>query len=142
MDKRTTLLLLRFRFHILVRDRSGEERPLLAEDVLTAAFRRSPDRAEWLADEAVEPLLQATPTGNIAPDLARSQLRRIIDRFDDVRPHLDQLAREHGDKLLTAHRRVRQVTKEGIRSLRVEHLPPTDVLGLFIYLPEPKGGGG
>ncbi len=139
--KRTTFLLLRVRYHIVTRDRDGEERPLLAEDLLTAAFEGSPERARWLDGDDVDKLFDATPAANVDPELARTQLHRIVDRFDDVRPRLDEIAREHGEKLLQAHRRVRQVTKEGLHSLRVQHLEPTDVLGLFVYLPVPKGGG-
>ena len=40
-----------------------------------------------------------------------------------------------GDALYKAHRRVRQASRIGVRSLRVEPHLPGDVLGAFVYLP-------
>jgi superfamily II DNA or RNA helicase len=131
--ERTTLLLLRLRFHIVTR--TDVERTLLAEDVALVGFQGAPDAPRFLAPAEFEPLLGATPDANIAPDLARDQLARVLGAFDQLRPHLDRLAHERGEALLDAHRRVRKAAGLRAHTLRVEpHLPP-DVLGLFVYLP-------
>ncbi len=132
---RTTLLLVRLRFHLVTRGRDGREKPLLAEDQLVTGFRGSPERADWLPAEELEPLLAAEPGANIAPEMARRQFERILDGLPTLRPHLDHLATERGEELLAAHRRVRRAGKQTVRALRVEPHLPADVLGVYVYLP-------
>ena len=69
MTTRTTLLLLRLRYHLITR-RGGEEKQLLAEDSLTLAFEGAPQNPNWLSAEAAEALLHAEPDDNIAPQQA------------------------------------------------------------------------
>ncbi len=64
-SRRTTVLLLRMRFHIVNQGRDGKERPLLAEDLALVGFTGSPERAEWLPPSEVEPLLSANADANI-----------------------------------------------------------------------------
>lgn len=140
VDTRTTLLLLRLRFHIVNLGRDGKERPLLAEDLVLAGFTGSPDRAEWLSTDAVAPLLDVDADANIDADQARTHVRRVLDRFDALRPHLDEIAEQRGRALFDAHRRVRKATRSGVRALKVDVHKPADVLGLFVYLPAATGG--
>ncbi len=135
VEKRTTLLLLRMRFHIVGQGRDGKERPLLAEDLVLAGFTGNPERAEWLSTEAVEPLLDIDADANIDAGQARTHIRRVLDRFDALLPHLDQIAEERGRALFDAHRRVRKATKSGVRALKVDVHKPADVLGIYVYLP-------
>ncbi len=137
--KRTTLLLLRLRFHIVTPARdgagSGPERKILAEDQMLVGFRGAPGAAEWLDAADLEPLLAAAPDANTSPDVARDQLERVLSRFADLRPALDEAVRRRGDELLEAHRRVRRAARQAVRALRVEPHLPADVLGIFVYLP-------
>jgi hypothetical protein len=134
VTRRTTLLLLRFRFH-LVTATGTHEVAQLAEDCGLVAFAGAPSHAEWLSPEAAEVLLTAAPDANIAPDQARVFLERVIGEFDALRPRLDEIARERGDALVQAHRRVRDAARRRGVQHRVEaHLPP-DVLGIYVYLP-------
>lgn len=135
VQARTTVLLLRMRFHILTRGRDGAERPLLAEDHLLVGYRGSPDQAEWLPSDEVEALVAAPPHANILPEQARDHIERIVQRFGALRPHLDQVADQRGQALLDAHRRVRTASRAGVRSLSVDAHKPADVLGVFVYLP-------
>lgn len=136
--KRTTLLLLRLRFHIT--DSMGHTGALLAEESLLVAFRGAPSSAEWLGDEEVEELLTATPTASISPDQQRDALERILAEFDQVRSHLEQVARGRGLSLAESHDRVRRaVTRSGGAATKVEPELPVDVLGVYVYLP--AGGG-
>lgn len=131
---RTTLLLLRLRHHIVAVRRGGQE-PLLAEECITTGFRSAPDAAEWLADDAVETLLDALPAGNLSPQQASNFVRQVADDFDHLRPHLDSLASVRADVLLKAHTRVRQASHAtGVR-YRVEPHLPVDVLGIYVLLP-------
>jgi superfamily II DNA or RNA helicase len=134
-EGRTTLLLLRVRMQILTPRAGQEDQALLAEDLVTVGFRGSPDAPRWLAAEAVDALLAAAPEANIAPDLARAQVRVAVGGLPVLVPELNRLARERADALLAAHRRVRQTARLGLRGFKVEPWLPADVLGLFLYLP-------
>ena len=142
VERRTTLLLLRMRFHIVNQGRDGKERPLLAEDLVIAGFTGSPDRAEWLPAEAVDPLLDIEADANIGADQAQAHIGRVLERFDDLRPRLDQLAEERGQALFDAHRRVRKATRSGVRALKVDVHKPADVVGVYVYLPAHLGVAG
>ena len=58
VEKRTTLLLVRFRYHI-IQIQNNEEKPLLAEDCRLLAFTGSPQNATWLDEAEAEKLLLA-----------------------------------------------------------------------------------
>jgi hypothetical protein len=83
-----------------------------------------------------EALLHAHPDANVLPDVAADFLRRILDNLDAIRPHLDQIAKQHGEEILEAHRRVRTAARVKGVSYRVEPQLPPDVLGIYIYLPK------
>ncbi len=135
VERRTTLLLVRFRFHILTQKTDGSETALLAEDCRTLAFAGSPQYAEWLDDAAVAGLPEVEPEANVAPEQAADFVRRVVDGYGDLAPHLEQQAVQRGAELLAAHRRVRQAARQtGVRQ-RVEPTLPPDVLGIYVYLP-------
>ncbi len=134
--RRTTVLLLRLRYHI-VKIFMGQETPLLAEDCLSVAFAGTPEHPEWLENGVAEGLLDVHPDGNIWADQAKAYLEKVIDAFEGLRlqPHLEEVAIRRGEELLDAHRRVRSASKQTGVTYRVEpHLPP-DVMGVYIYLP-------
>ncbi len=136
---RTTLLLLRLRFHLLVTVR-GRQRPLLAEDCVLLAFEGSVMEPKWLDPDAVERLLAAGPSANVDLGQASFFLRQLVEHLDALRPHLERAAESRGDQLLEAHRRVRrQAGAAGGATDRVEAQLPPDLLGLYIYLPT-RGG--
>ncbi len=139
---RTTLLLLRLRYHLITR-RGGDEKQLLAEDSLTLAFEGAPQNPNWLSAEAAEALLDAEPDDNIASQQATVFVRRVVDDIDSIMPELEARARQRGEELLTAHKRVRNAAyrrgEERPRH-RVEPQLPPDVLGIYVFLPVPRGG--
>lgn len=141
VTRRTTLLLLRFRFHLNLPGRDGP-RPLVAEDAAVLAYHGRPDDPTWLSPDDVEALLAAAPTGNIAPELAREDLARIVDRLDALQPHLDAAAQAAAERLRDSHVRVRKAARRtGGGRISVRAHTPADVLGVYLYLP-PVGGGG
>ena len=134
VEVRTTLLLVRFRYHIVTR-RGDDEIALLAEDCQTLGFTGAPQAAQWLSSEQVEPLLDAEPAANIAPQQASDFLRRVVEGFDALRGPLNEAAEARGQELLDAHRRVRSAARiKGVRYDVRPHLPP-DVLGVYVLLP-------
>jgi len=134
VNKRTTLLLVRFRYHI-ISQKDGKESPLLAEDCGLLAFEGSPENAQWLDDERVNAVFEASPDANIAREAQRDFVSKVIDGFEHLRPYLEAEAERRAEQLLEAHRRVRTASQQkGIRYRVVPNLPP-DVLGIYVYLP-------
>jgi ERCC4-related helicase len=135
---RTVLLLLRLRFQIVTAAR-GAARHLLAEDSLLAAFDGDPACPRWLETAQAEKLLTLVPDANVPSDAAAHHLRTVAEEkvIAALRPHLDRMVAERGETLLAAHRRVRQAAG-GRGSYRVEP-SPADILGLYVFLPVPKG---
>jgi Helicase conserved C-terminal domain len=134
ITRRTTVLLLRLRFHIITRHGS-EAKPLLAEDCLTVAFEGSPVNPTWLEQPAAEALLGARPDANIQPDQASEFIRKVNLDFASLLPRLNEMVRLRGDELLAAHTRVRIAARmQGVRHSVEAQLPP-DVLGVYVYLP-------
>ncbi|MGH3491826.1 MAG: helicase-related protein [Sciscionella sp.] len=136
---RTTLLVVRYRFHLQLPSRSGT-RQLVAEDAATLAFEGSPVQARWLAPESVTPLLRARPSGNIPAMQAAQFLGRSLDGLPDIAQHLADDGQQLASRLLDAHRRVRHAAAEVVRGLTVTVEPGADVLGVFVLVP-PTGGG-
>lgn len=133
VELRTTLLLIRLRYHLVI-NRHGEEHPLLAEEVRALGFTGAPQEAEWLDAAAAEHLLTAKPDENIHPEQAARFIQAVIDGFDHLQPHLEGTALDRAETLLEAHRRVRDAAKAHGR-YAVEPKLPVDMLGIYIYLP-------
>jgi hypothetical protein len=134
VSKRTTVLLLRLRYHIITR-REGSERALLAEDWQLAAFSGAGESPEWLSELEAEKLLLARPDSNIAADMARTHLERVLQELPWLEIPLGALAKARGEALLESHRRVRRATRAAGTSQQVESKLPIDILGAFVYLP-------
>lgn len=143
VEWRTTLLLVRFRYHIETQTRTKqgtEARQLLAEDCQVLAFTGSPQNPEWLSQAQAEALFDASPDANIAPELQRDALQRVLEGIASISPHLEQAARDRGRELLAAHGRVRSAVRLRGVSQRVEPQLPPDLLGVYVFLPVPAGG--
>lgn len=133
VDIKTTLLLLRYRYHLLLS--AQPDRPILAEEIRTLAFTGSVSQPNWIAPDTAKKLLQATPSKNIAVSLASQQLEHTLSSMDQMIRQLEQNVTERGEVLLQAHQRVRQAAK-ATGKITVEPVLPLDILGCYIYLPE------
>lgn len=141
---RTTLILLRIRVHLITRAPSGDDRPLLAEDLALIAFEGSPTRAAehaeaWLPEARARELTSASAAHNIDPEQAKHHIERILSGLPALQASFQKTAEGRAKALLEAHRRVRRAdtrrsADRGLRTLRVEAQPP-DLLGLFVLLP-------
>ena len=142
VERRTTLLLIRYRYHIITRRPDGSETALLAEDCQLAAFAGSPRDPVWLPAEEAERLLHAKPEGNVPPERKEYFLKQVMVEGEALKERLGFIAEERGEELLAAHRRVRLALEEkGIRYSVEPKLPP-DVLGVYVYLPHRGAGAG
>jgi superfamily II DNA or RNA helicase len=132
---RTTLLLVRYRFHLTLPSRTGE-RQLVAEDARLLAYEGMPSRARWLDDEAAAALLTARASANTHEQLARNQITRALDGLPDLSGHLTDYGTRLASELDASHRRVRKANEEIVRGLKVVPQEPADVLGVYVYLPQ------
>ncbi|MFC8875431.1 DEAD/DEAH box helicase [Streptomyces ardesiacus] len=134
VSTRTTLLLVRYRFHLTLPSRSGE-RQLVAEDARLLAFEGAPRSAVWLPPERAVGLLDATASDNTDPHFGERTMTRILDQLPDVNAHLETYGDELAAELDAAHRRVRAASGEIVRGLSVTAQKPADILGAYVYLP-------
>lgn len=135
---RTTLLLVRYRYHIITKI-ANTEKPLLAEDCQLLVFEGSPKDPKWLENGQADSLLEIVPDTNIETGMASSAVQRILDDFEHLQPHIEQVAVDNGQKLLEAHRRVRTAAQMRGISYRVEPKLPADIVGIYVYLPVAGG---
>lgn len=134
VDRRTSLLLVRMRFHLQIRHGDAEPRQLLAEDARLLAFTGTPADLTWLTDEQAQQLLTAKPDANVPFDQAVRVVRRLIDGLPELGHELERIAGAHAEELLATHRRVREGARTG-GSVAVEAQLPLDVLGVYVLLP-------
>ncbi|MGH2820548.1 MAG: helicase, partial [Actinomycetota bacterium] len=139
VSKRTSLLLLRFRFHMSIPGRHGE-RPTVAEDARLLAFAGAPDAPAWLGADEVSKLLDASADENVPIDQARPFIERAIGGLPSIASALAGRADELAGQLQESHGRVRVAAGARRRGLRVEAQKPVDVLGVYVYLPATGGG--
>lgn len=135
VTKRTTVLLLRCRYDLIIGAARGPVRTLIAEDCFPVGFVSAPEQAQWLAESELEPLLAAEPSGNVSPQQARSVFDTIVNGYPALRPKLDEFAKGRAASLLEAHQRVRSAAELRVSTRKVEPHLPADVLGLFVFLP-------
>jgi superfamily II DNA or RNA helicase len=135
---RTTLLLVRYRFHLTLPSRSGEKQ-LVAEDARLVAFQGSPKNAVWLAEGEAVGLLDATASENTDPHFGERTMTRILGQLRDVSGYLEGYGDELAVALDESHRRVRAASGEIVRGLSVTAQRPADILGAYVYLPAAPG---
>lgn len=138
VTEKTTLLLVRNRYHLNVKKRGGEPKTLLAEEIIAPAFTGPPDKAVWLTEEDAKALLDAKPSSNTNPSLAKAQLERLVATAASLEPALAEIAKERAANLEDAHNRVREQAKMTGKAI-VEPMLPADLLACFILLPQKEG---
>lgn len=135
VTKRTTLLLVRYRFHLELPGRDGP-RQLVAEDAQVLGYRGQPATAEWLTPEEVTALLAAAPSGNVQPDQALDFTERAVAALPFLLEHLSDVADDLAVKLRDDHIRVREAGGQRVRrQVAVRAQKPADILGVYVYLP-------
>ncbi|WP_416978768.1 DEAD/DEAH box helicase [Streptomyces sp. T028] len=132
---RTTLLLVRYRFHLTLPSRTGE-RQLVAEDARLLAYEGMPARARWLDDDAATALLGARASANTHEQSARNAITRALEGLPDLAAHLTEYGTSLAAELDASHRRVRRANEEIVRGLKVVPQEPADVLGVYVYVPQ------
>lgn len=136
VERRTTLLLLRYRFHLTQFFDDKKPYRSLVEDSQIVAFTGTPENPEWLPEPEAKALLLAMPSANVLPQQAQEQIQRIITNHPLLTPHLNTFAETRATELLDSHQKVREAMLMK-RSQKPEVKPelPADVLGIYVYLP-------
>lgn len=137
---RTTLLVLRYRFHLTIPGRDGE-REAIVEQAATLGFEGSPLEPRWLGPDRVSALLTADATGNVARQQAEELLDRMLGQLDRLTDHLAAHGADLADRLVESHLRVRAATGQRRRGVRVRCESAGDLLGVYVYLPHGGGTG-
>lgn len=135
---RTTLLVTRMRFDVVTRRRGVDDTRQLAEEIRLLAYEGAPDVPVWLDDDRAVGLLHADPSGNVAPDQARSLVSAVVDAYGMLAPALESFADTQGDRLRDAHARVREGARQKGVTFVVETKPPVDILGAYVLFPRPS----
>ncbi|KZS55865.1 helicase [Mycobacterium kansasii] len=135
VTKVTTLLVVRYRLEITIAG-LNTTRTQVAEEARFVAFTASGDTLTWLPQPDVDALLALTPSGNVDDALARTQLGRALGRLPALTDRLAQAGQDAAETLVYEHQAVRSASKTAGRAPTVKFLPPADVLGVYVFLPE------
>lgn len=133
--KKTSLLVIRLRYHLKIKRRGGSDSPLLAEEVLTIAFTGQPSSPKWLEPDEAKKLLDIAPSGNLPVSLVKQQLQHFVAGIEAMRPKLDDISNERAEALKDAHTRIRKSAKI-TGTVGVTPVDTIDILGCFILLPD------
>jgi superfamily II DNA or RNA helicase len=134
VTRRTTLLLVRYRFQLILPGRHGD-RPLIAENARVLGFEGPPGSPDWLPDNNAAALLAARPDANTATEFAQAAIRRVLDGMPQVMPELAGRGTGFAEDLREAHRRVRRSADQAVRGITVTAQGDADILGVYVYLP-------
>ncbi|MCH7688942.1 MAG: SWF/SNF helicase family protein, partial [Planctomycetes bacterium] len=135
VSEKTSLLVVRLRYHLKLKRRGGADALLLAEEVLTVAFTGQPNEPNWLGEAESKHLLDIVPSGNLSLSLVKQQLQHFISSVEAMRPRLDEVAAARADELKQAHTRIRRSAKM-TGTVDVTPVEEVDILGCFILLPD------
>ena len=135
VGKVTTLLMVRHRLEISIPGLATSVTQV-AEEAKFLAFTAIGETLTWLPQADVDTLLTLKPSGNVDNSLARMQLGRALGRLDALAEHLTETGRDAAEDLVSEHQAVRSAFKAGGRAPTVRVLPPADVLGIYVFLPE------
>lgn len=133
--KVTTLLMVRHRLEITLPGAAATITQV-AEEARFVAFTASGQTLTWLRQPEVDALLMLSPSGNVDDTLARTQLGRALDRVPALADYLATTGTDAAAALVTEHQAVRAAAKGGGKTPKVKFLPPADVLGVYVFLPD------
>ncbi len=135
VDRVTTLLMVRHRLEITIPG-SATTVTQVAEEAKFLAFNATGETLTWLPQSDVDALLTLKPSGNVDDSLARMQLGRALGRLHALTEHLTATGKDAAKDLVSEHQAVRSASKAGGRAPTVRFLPPADVLGIYVFLPD------
>jgi hypothetical protein len=129
---RTTLLVVRLRYHLQIAGADAET--LLCEEIVPLACTGPADTPQWLSSEEGERLLAAWPERNLVPTAIDQQAGLLLSVLPKFQHALELVANERAFAQLTAHERVREATRSKGR-MTIQPVLPVDILGAYVLLP-------
>lgn len=133
VDLRTTLLVVRFRYHL--KNKIQQDGTILCEEIVTLACTGPSDSPQWLAEEDAEKLLSARAEANLLESAIKQQIDLLTTALPKLRESLAPVAKQRAILQLEAHERIRQSLKNKGRT-EVEPVLPVDILGAFVLMPK------
>lgn len=130
----TTLLLVRYRFHLTLPSRQGTRR-IVAEDARLLAYEGSARNPLWLPEDQALALLTAQAAESTDDYFQERTMRRTLGQLDAVQDHMAAEGDRLAEELHESHRRVRRASDEIVQGLKVTAQQPADILGVYVYLP-------
>ncbi|MBK0376089.1 DEAD/DEAH box helicase [Streptomyces sp. RB110-1] len=130
----TTLLLLRYRFHLTLPSRQGTRR-IVAEDARLLAYEGSAKNPRWLPEDEALALLTAKAAESTDDYFQERTMSRTLGQLGAVQDHMDAYGDRLAGELHESHRRVRRASDEIVQGLKVTAQQPADILGVYVYLP-------
>jgi hypothetical protein len=138
VSARTTLLVVRFRYHLQIAGTDAET--ILCEEILPLACTGPADAPQWLTPEEGERLLAARPERNLIPTAIDQQLGLLLPALPRLQQALAPVASVRAAAQLAAHERVREASRTKGR-VTIQPVLPVDILGAYVVLPMPGTGG-
>jgi superfamily II DNA or RNA helicase len=129
---RTTLLVVRLRYHLRVAGADAET--ILCEEILPLTYAGSGDAPQWLPPEESESLLAARPERNLVATAIEQQIGVLLAALPKLQQPLETMARERSAAQLAAHDRVREAARTKGR-ITITPVLPVDILGAYVLLP-------
>jgi superfamily II DNA or RNA helicase len=129
---RTTLLVVRFRYHFQVA--SVDVETILAEEIVPLACAGPPDAPRWVTSEEGERLLSAKPDRNLSTTAIEQQIGILLAALSKLQKALEPVASERAEAQLAAHQRVREAARTKGR-VTIQPVLPVDILGAYVLLP-------
>ena len=132
VQRRTRLFLLRVRMLI---ESDRQRLPILTEELIVTGLTGQRTAPTWLSQDAALALLEQAKASTTLPRDERTiALSTALDELLELQDDLQRIAAERAVALREAHMRVRAQIGGG--SVRVRHVDPPDLLGLYLLLPE------
>lgn len=143
LERRTTVLLARMRYH-LTATAAGHTTPMLVEEVALLGFEGSAEEPQWLAEDDVVALMEKGAAGNVPAEQKKDLVGKALDGRAALATALETIASERCEALRQAHVDIRKASSRGRRTGRItaEPVTPVDLLGVYILLPAMNAGGG
>lgn len=132
VSEMVTLLLLRLRFQLVASGRSN--RLLLAEEATGIAFGGLSATASLTGAEALA-LLETEASADIDPSLIVRRVSQALERLELYQPAIDSYAAARAIVLSADHQRLTSAARGGA-TVEVSPVLPSDVIGLYVLLPE------